>query len=142
MAEEFAESGGVTRFDYTLPTFSVQPQNHKVYSPAWLLGSEVTLTIDSASNGAGVDFTGNEGSPSARVGSKSNLYRFRPGHFEDSPGDLVTMTDGITTKTTVVTDLAIVDGNVNNDRVWGTAHSCDYSSASSVGCQYVPGRNH
>jgi hypothetical protein len=115
------QENGTTRFVFDMPTFTVYPQNNRVDSFTWQVGNEVTLTIDNPSNGVGVDYTDTKTAlpvPQDPYGSYTN---FDLGTFVTHSGDLVTMTDGITAKKTVVANLALGGGNSITDRVWGTA---------------------
>jgi hypothetical protein len=115
------ESYDATLFEFYVPYIVVNPQDNKVDGFKWLLGNLVTLTIDDPINGVGIDYAETKTVLSSDWDRNQTYISFDLGTFKIHPGDLVTMTDGITTKTAIVVNLVLGGGSVINDRVWGTA---------------------
>ncbi len=114
-----------TRYDWNVPNpkFDVVPLLDEITGTEWPLAATVDLTIDDDMNpGNGVLYT-----DSGTVVESSwdpdftrvpfNLY----GIFDVLPGHVVTMTDGVTTKVHVVTNLEVTDTDPDSDTVTGTA---------------------
>ncbi len=83
----------------------------------WVEGGQITLTIDDPSNGVGVDYT------DTQEAIESVFYT--DGNFDIQPGQLVTVTDGTTTKETIVTDVEISSVDPITNIVFGTADPFD-----------------
>jgi hypothetical protein len=95
--------------------------NNSVGAFQWPLDSQITLTIDDPDNGPGIDFTDTQ--PGVPTGDEPRGAEasFQLTGLTLQPGQLLTMTDGTTTKTHTVTSLALGGGRADNDTVWGTA---------------------
>jgi hypothetical protein len=94
------------------PGFSVRPADDSVWGWEWTPSSLVTITIGDVGDPifemtAGTDEWGNFGTD--------------PVGFDILPGMLVTITDGVSTKTHIVTSLTVGDVDVDADTVSGTA---------------------
>ena len=98
------------------PRFTVEVYNDFVNTGGWPAPATITLTIDDPHNGVGVDFT----KVQAGHADTGMLIWFR-GEYDVQPGDLVEVTDGTTTLTHVVRELAITRLDPVADRVEGTA---------------------
>ena len=94
------------------PSFTVSPQDDSFSGGEWAPDSQVTITIGDVGDPdfemtAGTDGEGNFGTD--------------PVVYDVLAGDLVTVTDGVATKTHVVTALTVTDVDVEADTVSGTA---------------------
>jgi hypothetical protein len=89
----------------------------------WPLGSEVTLKMDDPSNGVGVDYQENQrvGSADQNVPGDTYVYFDIQDNFDINPGCMVTLSDGVITKTHTVTNIEVTDKNPKMDTVSGTA---------------------
>lgn len=89
----------------------------------WLLGYAVTLTIDDPTNGPGVDYTDVKMPSPSGVEHTEGYFSIRRSVFTLQPGQLVTLTNGIITKTHKIRDLAITSVDAGTDIVYGTAEA-------------------
>jgi len=112
---------GATRFFFDMPTFTFYPQNNTIDCWTWQVDNNVTLTIDNLSNGIGVDYTNTMSTPPLSWNPYGSYINFDLGTFETFPGDIMTLTDGITTKTEIVPNFTLNGGSIADDTVWGTA---------------------
>ncbi len=127
-AYEPDDDGDRTHIDWMvpIPNFHVRPELQWVDGFKWQLGAEVTLTIDDPSNGTGVDFTATETVTTCDHNPDMTCVRFELGDdFPVQTGHIVTLTDGNTTKTHTVTNLAVTSMDLDLDTVSGTADSDD-----------------
>jgi multiple sugar transport system substrate-binding protein len=114
----------MTHVDWRVPNprFSVQFPWNEVHGYEWPMGANVALTIDDPSNGQGVDY-----SQTKTVGTDNfrppfdTWIGFQLVDFTVKPGDIVTMTDGTTTKTHVTQELTVTNVDPAADTVSGTA---------------------
>jgi len=103
------------------PTFSVRLTDNQVHGYEWNLEDTVTLTIDDPDNGVGDDFTDSETVVVADWDPEMTFVFFDLGGFALEPGQVVSMTDGTTTKTHIVRELAVTVVDPAADTVSGTA---------------------
>lgn len=96
-----------------VPCISVYPTN-SILGGNWPVGMPVTLTIDNPNNGFGVDY-----SDVLTPGDSDSWIRYVLRDFDVHSGDLVTLSNGATTKTLVVSGLAITGVDMENDVVSG-----------------------
>jgi hypothetical protein len=96
------------------------PASDQVNGSGWPDGATITLEIDDPSNGPGADYSDNAtAQPSTQPPGE---FQFElVGVFDVQAGHLVTVTDGTTTKTTVVTELVVTEVDPYTDTVSGTA---------------------
>jgi multiple sugar transport system substrate-binding protein len=123
----FRDNAGTTyptRYDYN-PNFSVRfPQNkvqNEVHGYSWPLGTYVTLTVDDPDNGVGVDYTDTQMAVVADWEPNQTWAHFVLSGFTLKPGQLVSMAGGATTKTHIITSLAITSIDLGVDTIAGTA---------------------
>ena len=102
-------------------SFSARFPENEVHGYQFPLGASVTLTIDDPQNGVGVDYTDTQTVGVADWDSNQTWVRFALDAFTLEPGQLVSMTDGITTKTHTVTDLTVTTIDPVADTIAGTA---------------------
>ena len=81
----------------------------------WLIGSEITLSIDSASNGVGIDYT----EKTTMQPAQGALFQLDQ-KFTLHPGDIITMTDGVTPINYIVQELELTNIDVQTGVVSGT----------------------
>jgi hypothetical protein len=85
----------------------------------WKLGATVTLTIDDPENGVGVDYTDTQIVEVAWWNPSETDIGFLADTIGIRPGQLVVMTDGITTTTHVVSHLIVTEINTTTNTVAG-----------------------
>ncbi len=102
--------------------FHAQLTQNNVEGFDWTKDDEVTLTIDDASNGVGVDFTDTQTVIEAEWDPNSTVVHFNDlGGIDLEAGDIITMTDGTIVKTHTVTVLSLGGVDPATDTVYGTA---------------------
>lgn len=100
----------------TNPTFSANLTENTISDMwEWPDGAVLTLTIDHPGTPKSPDYT------ETKIYYPDNATRFVLGAFRLQIGDLVTLTDGNTTKSTTVANVSITEINVENDTISGTA---------------------
>lgn len=115
--------GDMTRANWSVPnpTFSARKNENQVHGYEWPLGSSVTLTIDDPDNGVGTDYTDTQTVVVADWDPNQTFVRFDLGAFILESGQLVSMSQGGTTKTHTVTNLTVTAVDPALDTVSGTA---------------------
>jgi hypothetical protein len=104
------------------PTFDVRANFDVVQGWQWNLDSTITIEIDDLSTQTNPDYT-----DTAIVGrtdwdpSQTYVWFYLSGVYDIQTGDVVSLSDGEITKTTIVTGLAITDVHLDTDIVEGTA---------------------
>ena len=99
------------------PHFAVIMNNELVHGYNWPLGA-VTMEIDDPSNGVGIDYSDTQPSIEAPWDPLTNWVEFDlSGSFVVEPGHIVTLTDGVTPKSHIVTDLIVVSVDPDTDDV-------------------------
>ncbi|MGD1993858.1 MAG: peptide ABC transporter substrate-binding protein, partial [Anaerolineae bacterium] len=123
-AQQADGDGDVTRANWRVPRpyLEAWAENDRIEGADWPDGTAVTLSIDDPNNGAGVDFTDTQTAyvppwDPSRTRVDFDLWD----RFDLEPGHIVTVSDGATTKTHVVTPLTIGGADPDTDVVWGTA---------------------
>lgn len=113
--------GGSTISGGTEPPYiMVRPANDWVDGNFWPIGVLVTLTIDDPFTGVVVDHM------DTQTVTESGQFRFElGGAFDIQPGHIVVVTDGVTTKEHIVTNLAVTSVDTQSDTVSGTADAGD-----------------
>ena len=95
--------------------FHAQLVENNIVGVDWRPGNSVTVTIDDPSNGLGVDFTDTK-----TVDPYGTVLFYDLAGLQVSPGMLVTMTDGVVTKSHTLISLAVTTIDVDADTVAGT----------------------
>ena len=109
-------------FDPPIQRFHAQLTQNSVDGYDWTLGQEITVTIDEASNGVGVDFTDTKTVQTAEWDPTSTVVHFTDlGGIDLEAGDYITMTNGTITKTLTVSVLTLDGVDIDTDTVFGTA---------------------
>lgn len=104
------------------PQFNVRRLENAIEGWEWEMGVEVTLTIDNLGNGPGVDYVDALIVGPADWDPNQSYVRFEISPpFTIEPGNIVSMDDGTTTKTHVVTNLLVTGLDLDTDVVSGTA---------------------
>jgi hypothetical protein len=85
------------------PSIGVVNNQDAVMVGGWTAGTELTLTVDNPANGPGVDYT------TSMIFDNDHDVFYVVNEFDIQPGDIVTVTDGISTRTMTV----------SNVRFWG-----------------------
>ena len=85
----------------------------------WPLGAGVTLNIDDPDNGIGLDYTDTQ-TVTTSSWDPNRTWWVRPRDFELQPGQLLTMSDGITTKEYTIQNLVVTNVDLNADTSSGT----------------------
>jgi len=99
------------------PWFSAFPEGEIVEGWDWPLGATLLLTIN------GDDYSATETSlitPWEPESGATWVWFEFPGAYDMKPGDVVTLTDGITERTHVVQNLDITEINLDENQVYGT----------------------
>lgn len=113
-----------TALEVIIPTdvgFFVQPDADLIHAFNWEIGAVVTLMIDDQGTGE-ADYTAS--AVVADEGLEIPTLDFDlAGEFDILPGHIITLSDGITTKTHIVTDLEISGVDLELDLVEGFAAS-------------------
>ncbi|MBI3738362.1 MAG: PhnD/SsuA/transferrin family substrate-binding protein, partial [Chloroflexi bacterium] len=117
------EDGDQTMYGWNVPNPMIvaYPNENYVEGWEWTVGRTVTIEIDDPDNGPGADFTDSKVVQVSEGDPKKSYVGFDMGGFVLHPGQLVTMTDGTTTKNLVVRDISITEVNLAADTVSGTS---------------------
>jgi hypothetical protein len=98
------------------------PYDDEIAALNWPVGVDVTLEIDDPGNGTGVDYEQTLTAGPAAFDQHVSLAAFQlDGTFDVQPGQQITISDGVTEKTHIVTNLAVTDVDIAADTVSGTA---------------------
>ena len=123
--------------DYTASEFSIPApaigayiRTNEVRGWDWKSGSSLTMTIDDPSNGEGVDYTDTE--VVTKHGADGNYADFALTDFDLTAGQVITITDGITSRTHTIFNLAVSAIDLAADTVSGTAEGL--STVNIHGC--------
>lgn len=123
--EQVDENGNSTKFWWQPPNpkFDVRANNDQVEVWEWKIGDILTLTIDNPNTADNPDYTAQKTvTGPAPWGDSRNYVSFDlSGTYDVQTGDTVSISNGSVTKTTVVTDLAFTDINIDTDTVSGIA---------------------
>ncbi|MEW6086418.1 MAG: ABC transporter substrate-binding protein [Chloroflexota bacterium] len=102
------------------PRFHVQMVENNVEGYEWPADFPVTLTIDDPDNGVGVDFTDTQPVIPFDEDPTFGWVPFNDlGEIDLAPGLLITMTNGMITKTHTVTDVTVTGVDIAADTVSG-----------------------
>jgi tetratricopeptide (TPR) repeat protein len=123
---QLIEADGITTgYEWLVPNpfFSVSFNSYRVEGEQWPLGAEVTMTIDDPSNGPGVDYTDTQTVVQAPWNPPVyTQVEFRLDEvFDVQMGHIVTMTDGVTTRSHTVLTINVTFIDPEADRITGTS---------------------
>jgi parallel beta-helix repeat protein len=133
---EGTDTAIVTVTDHTPNgSFAAHLPGNQVHAYNWTAGSTLTLTIDDPEIPGSPDFQG------AEVVPDNDLYGntwtvFELPDFELKPGQTMTITDSITTKTHVIRTVAVTSVNPDTDIITGTAEP---NTEVGINAHYDPG---
>lgn len=119
--QERDTDGDSTWYDWDVPTptISAFPADDIIKGHNWSIGAPLQIEIDDLATPVNPDFTGQ-----ATIWNPDDLS-FQlidfSGQYDMKPGDLVTVTNGITTKTHKVIDFSITEIDIATDVVSGLA---------------------
>jgi hypothetical protein len=124
-SEQRDNDGDSTRFGISVPnpSFSARLTENEVHGYGWTLGTDVTLTINDPNTPQPHDYTKTLTVGLADWNPSETFVQFRiwEDEFTLTGGMTVTMSDGTTQKTHLVTSLTVTDISTANDTVSGTA---------------------
>ncbi len=104
------------------PQIGATPSDDRIDGNGWPLGAEVTLTIDASGVSSAADFTDSATVEEAPWDPQQTYFSFElQGTFDVMSGQVVTVTDGVTTKTLTITDPTITGIDPAADTISGTA---------------------
>ncbi|HRJ58868.1 MAG TPA: PxKF domain-containing protein [Anaerolineales bacterium] len=110
------------RWHVSNPRFSVLLTQNNVNGYEWPMGTSITLMIDDPSNGTGVDYSRTKTVDTENFRPPFDTWiGFTLVDFVIKPGDIVTMTDGTTTKTHITQEISVTNIDPVADTVSGTA---------------------
>jgi hypothetical protein len=125
---------------YIYQRFDAHPEEERVDGSGWPLGATITVEINDPATPASPDYT-NTTTAIANPGDASQTWfnlDFN-GQYNLKPGDVVTVTDGTTTKVHTVTSLQITEVNPLTDVISGTTAPNSYVDLQTCGvggCTY------
>ncbi|MFZ5920951.1 MAG: BMP family ABC transporter substrate-binding protein [Chloroflexota bacterium] len=109
------------------PTFAVRVNSNWIEANGWELGASLILEIDDPDNGPGVDYTDTQIVEEAPWDPNQTYVEIHfEGLYDAQPEDVVTLTDGVTSKTHIVTSIEITGYDLENDLVFGIADPDSY----------------
>ena len=123
-AQIYDEMGNGTAVDWYIPNpvFTAFPEQEAVEGWEWPLGATVHLTIDDPATPGSPDHEQDETVTLTPWGSGQLWVWFDfSGVYDMKPGDLVTLTDGVSTREHTVRNLAVTTVDADTDIVAGTA---------------------
>jgi hypothetical protein len=112
---------------YFYKNFVVSPLEDRVEGTGWKLDATVTVSINAPDTPADPDHTGTTTVTAASWDESQTWFNLDfHGQYNLKPGDVVTVSDGITTKTHTVTNMKITDFDYAADTISGTAAPGSY----------------
>lgn len=118
--------GDTTRFGYGIPnpTFGVRANDDRVEGWQWPLGATIDVEIDDPSTQPSPDYSDSTTVIVADWNPNETWFNIEfAGSYDIKVGDLVTVTDGNTTKQHTVVNLNFTQIETDTERVFGTADS-------------------
>ncbi len=118
------EDGDGTAISWRVPNpyIEVSPGSRWAHAREWPTGAVITMTIDDPSNGAGADFTATAtmGQAPWNPGDPNDIVAdFDLQGFDIRSRHVITMTDGVTSKTLTVSPLAVTAMDTDADTISG-----------------------
>lgn len=125
---------------YIYQRFDAHPEEERVDGTEWALGATITVEINAPATPANLDYTGTTTVTVIPEDASHTWFNLDfKGQYDLKPGDVVTVTDGTTTKAHIVTSLQITKVDPATDVVSGTATPNSYVDLETCwvgGCTY------
>lgn len=103
----------------SIPYIEVNPDWDYISGINWPLGSDVQISIDDPATGQNPDYQFS--AIAAEDPHEQTFFTLYFGsQYDLNPGDVVTASDGVTTKLHIATTLHILGASVEGDTLWGT----------------------
>lgn len=124
--EQWDENGNSTKFWWQPPNpiISTRPFERQISGYDWPDGALITMTIDDPDIPGSQNYSATATATMQDFGQTEAMFNLS-GLFTLKAGDIVTMTDESTTKTHIVTNLAIQSVDVDTDQVFGVTDPGD-----------------
>ena len=121
--EQWDENGNSTKFWWQPPNprFETNLTQNFIHGFGWVPGTSVTITIDDASNGVGIDYSETLPVRTDNPWGSDPWVGFDP-PFNMEVGDTVILTDGNLIKKHVATQVKVTSIDVDTDIISGTAN--------------------
>ncbi|MCK5646700.1 MAG: tetratricopeptide repeat protein, partial [Anaerolineales bacterium] len=123
-ALQYDEDRDATQIYWQIPSvgLAVYVNTDRVEGQSWPLGTGVTMTIDDPSNGPGVDYSETKTVGQAHWDPADTQVDFQlDGVFDVQPGHVVTLTDGVTTRTHTVLNIEVTSVDPELDTITGSS---------------------
>ncbi|MBI9045017.1 MAG: hypothetical protein JEZ06_11055 [Anaerolineaceae bacterium] len=124
-AVQFDEDGDYTYEDWYLPNpvIEADPFDNRVFGFDFLFGAEVSISIDDPSNGTGEDYSDTQTAEYTPWNPEQTWVNFQFGDsFDLQSGQIITLSDGVSSKTHTVTSLSITTMDDTANTLSGTAY--------------------
>ncbi|MCU0486145.1 MAG: hypothetical protein MUC85_08555 [Anaerolineales bacterium] len=125
---------------YPTQKFESHPEEERVDGFGWLANATISLEIDDPATPANPDYSGSTTSLPMPGNPSDTWFNLDfNGQYDLKTGDVVTVTDGTTTKQHTVTSMQITEANATTDVVSGTAAPNSYVDLQTCfigGCAY------
>ncbi|MBL8109079.1 MAG: hypothetical protein JNJ96_05385 [Anaerolineales bacterium] len=102
------------------PGFEVVLESNNINGWDWSMGATVTIEIDDPSTPANPDHTVNTVVGTAPWDPNRSFFEAVTNGYDLKPGDMVTVTDGARTKSTIIADIVVDSFDVTADTISGT----------------------
>jgi hypothetical protein len=119
---------------YIYQRFDAHPEEERVDGTEWVLGATITVEINDPATPTNLDYT--DATTVTAVPENASHTWFNldfKDQYDLKPGDVVTVTDGTTTKVHTVTSLRITKVNPATDVISGTAAPNSYVDLETCG---------
>ena len=123
-AEIRVEGNNSTNVDWCIPNpvFTAFPEQDYIEGWNWSLGDNIHMTIDDPASDLNPDFEKDQPVDVTPWDPNGAWVTFNfAGEYNMKPGDVVTLSDGVTTRTLTIQNLALTRVEIQQDSVSGTA---------------------
>ena len=120
-AKIYDNDGDATQADYNTPHFGVWPNEERVEGWNWPLGAAIHLEVDDPSTLGAPDSTGDGIVRLAPWDPNQTWFEIFLSDYDLKAGDIATVTDGNTTKTQTIANLALSALDPATDAITGTS---------------------
>lgn len=126
VVEETDASGNSTMVNWGTPFFTANPGGNWIEAERWPLGAIITISIDNPSTNQSPDFNATQVATNISSYGGGGFSSHGGGFQYTSPynfsaGDIITLTDGITTKSLTVSPVRVTSIDLANNRITGIA---------------------